>query len=382
MKILLNFLPLKTGGGVQVALDFLKQAELYGTDHEWYLVARRGTPFESYNDTDFIKSATFINDSILSRLYFEYFSCKPLIKNIEPDVIYTQFGPHWPGAKSLKNVVGCAYSNLFYPEIDFWAGYTFLKRVKRKIFDFVRLNRLKKADFVIFETKDLAERSINQQQLDSEKVSYVLPAVSSNVSLSTRHKEMADICQRFPQGFKLCLISGYSINKNFEVLIETLLSIKNKYERSDIYFVFTLDKSSEVFARLMKRADDIDVRDNILNIGSVPFDGCSEVYRACDAAILPANLESFSNNIAESWGMKKPLLITDLDWAHSLCGDGAIYIDHTAPENIADSIVKLSENQNLRETVVKAGSEQLSIYPDSKVRFLRNLSILEEVAGS
>ena len=30
MKIILNFLPLKTGGGVQVALDFLKQAELYG----------------------------------------------------------------------------------------------------------------------------------------------------------------------------------------------------------------------------------------------------------------------------------------------------------------------------------------------------------------
>ena len=80
--------------------------------------------------------------------------------------------------------------------------------------------------------------------------------------------------------------------------------------------------------------------------------------------------------------MEKPLLISDLDWAHSLCGDGAVYIDHTAPVSIADNIVKLSENMELRERVVKAGSEQLSLYPSSKGRFLHYLSILEEVAGS
>ena len=56
MRIILNLIPLKTGGGVQVALDFLKQAESYGKDHQWFIVARKNGPFSDYKSSSNINS--------------------------------------------------------------------------------------------------------------------------------------------------------------------------------------------------------------------------------------------------------------------------------------------------------------------------------------
>jgi len=44
VNILLNFVPLKSGGGMQVGLDFVRQAKVHGSAHRWYLVATAGTP--------------------------------------------------------------------------------------------------------------------------------------------------------------------------------------------------------------------------------------------------------------------------------------------------------------------------------------------------
>lgn len=380
MKIILNFLPLKTGGGVQVALDFLNQARLYGSEHQWLIVAREGSPFSSFEESKNIKIIHNVPDNIFSRLFFENFGCKEIIKKYKPDLIYTQFGPHWPGSHSI-NIVGCAYSNLFYPEIDFWKSYGFIKKIERKLVDFYRKSMLKKADLVIFETPDLSRRSVTQGVLPSNMSTYVLPAVSSNVGVSIEHLEIKEKLQKAPKGFRVCLISGYSINKNFEVLIDVLVYLKEFYNRQDIFFTLTLSEDSQYTKLFFKKAQLLGVLENIINLGVIPFDACAEVYRGSDAAILPANLESFSNNIAESWAMGVPLLISDMDWARSVCGEGAFYIDQKSPKDIAEKLVLLSENATLVENLIKKGSVELAKYPNSKERFLNYLRLMTKVVN-
>jgi len=382
MKILLNFLPLKTGGGIQVALDFLKQAELYGTDHEWYLVARMGTPFESYNDSGFIKSVTFINDSILSRLYFEHISCIPLIKNIEPDVIYTQFGPHWPGAKSIKNVVGCAYSNLFYPEIDFWGKLPVYKQIVKKVIDFFRKKRILNADLIIFETEDLAHRASIQNNLPDSRVSFVRPAASSLIDSSISHSETKLKCDKLPDGFKVLLLAGYHPNKNIELLPKILSVIQKKYDNSNVKFIITLPDGVYQQSEVLNIARETHTESSVYNFGPVPYEGCPDIYNAVDAVILPAQLESFSNNIAESWAMKKPFLISDLDWSRSICGSGAVYFKYDDPYDAAEKIISIIDNEGFRKKIINEGVKMLETYPTSKERFLNYLNLIICVAKS
>jgi hypothetical protein len=90
---MVNLLPLKTGGGVQVALDFLRQAAMYGVNHEWFIVVRKDSQFLNVELSDNMQIVYSVPDNLLARLYFEYFGCKSLIQQYEVDAVYTQFGP-------------------------------------------------------------------------------------------------------------------------------------------------------------------------------------------------------------------------------------------------------------------------------------------------
>src|SRR5262249_49349804 len=154
MKILLNFVPLKSGGGVQVALDFIAQAKKFGKHHEWHLVATSGTPLARVEETDNFRMEKVVPRSLWARLWFEDVGWRALLERLKVSVGYTQFGPQWPGASRVRNVVGCAYSNLLYPEVDFWAALPPVRRTIRKFVDIFRRGRLYSADLVIFETDD------------------------------------------------------------------------------------------------------------------------------------------------------------------------------------------------------------------------------------
>ncbi len=375
MNIMLNFLPLKTGGGVQVALDFLQQAKRYGGDHKWFLVARAGGPFSDYQGTYNISVVELVKDNLASRLYFEYFGCKPLLKRYSPDVVYTQFGPHWPGC-DLPNVAGCAYSNLFYPELNFWGALPLRKRVIKKLIDSQRLSRILKADVRVFETQDLAERAKEQYQLPSQGVTYVRAAASSLVTPDSRHEQTKLKCEQLPNRFKVLLLSGYHPNKNIEFLVDTATELKKK-QIDDICFVLTLPEHQTEVIALMQKVETLGLQAYIYNFGTVPQEGCCELYRACDAAILPSTLESFSNMIAESWAMSKPLFMSDLSWCRSLCNEGALYYQFLDSNSLIEKIQVLKAELELQQALIEKGLVELQKYPTARQRFESYLSIIE-----
>ena len=99
MNILLNFVPLKSGGGMQVGLDFVRQAKVHGSAHRWYLVATAGTPLSRVEPQSNFFVAHLVPRNALARLWFEVFGCIRVTRRVRPAVIYTQFGPQWPGAR-------------------------------------------------------------------------------------------------------------------------------------------------------------------------------------------------------------------------------------------------------------------------------------------
>jgi glycosyltransferase involved in cell wall biosynthesis len=375
MNIMINLLPLKTGGGVQVALDFLRQAAIYGSAHNWMIVSRQNSSFKDLSHPENIRHCHEVPDNLFSRLKFEYSGCKLLIDKYQVDVVYTQFGPHWPGS-NVSNIAGCAYSNLFYPDLDFWGNLSVPRRALKKMIDKLRLKRILAADVRIFETEDLANRATHQHKLDPKTVTFVRPAVSSLVDENASHEETAERCKSLPDGYKVLLLSGYHPNKNIELLVDTARSLQ-KMGCDNVKFVLTLPADNPGTLRIIAKAKELGVSSYIYNFGPVHQQGCCELYRACNAAVLPSTLESFSNMIAESWSMKVPLLISNLSWCRSLCGQGALYFDFLNCESLANQLVALRADENLQQSVSFQGQLQLQKYPSSKERFMSYLAIIE-----
>lgn len=376
---MVNLLPLKTGGGVQVALDFLDQAALYGKKHRWLIVCREHMPFLKGTAKN-IQVVCTVKDNLQSRMFFEKYYSRNIIKTYRPDVIYTQFGPHWGQRSSVPNVVGCAYSNLFYPEIDFWGRLPFTTRLWKRFIDSMRRGSVLSADCKIFETEDLARRAIDQYALDPDSVYYVKPAASSLVTPEKVHKETKNICKSIPNGYRILLLCGYHPNKNIDTAIKALAEICRRGEIST-YLVLTLPENLKGTKQLLALAKDLDVVKNIVNLGPVPQEGCVELYKTCDISVLPSTLESFSNVIAESWNMGIPLLMTDMDWSRSMGGQGAMYFLHRDWKDLADKILKIKKNDELKNMLVDNGCKELKKYSSPKQRFLQYQDILERVVN-
>jgi glycosyltransferase involved in cell wall biosynthesis len=380
VTFVLNFLPLKSGGGVQVGLDFIAQAKRLAQDRQWYLVASAGTPLAQVRETENMRMLKIVPPGVRARLWFEFNGCRPLVKALKPAAIYTQFGPQWPGATGAASVVGCAYSNLCYPEVDFWRRLPAAQRTFRELVDVGRRRRLQQADAVIFETEDLAERGVRHLQLDRRRVHVVRPSVSSLVTGEGHHADTAERALQIPGGFRVLLLSVYNPNKNFELLPRIAHALCKHAGDRDTIFVLTLPHEAPQLRAILRLATQLQVENRLYNFGPVPHAGCADLYRACDAVILPSQLESFSNSIAESWTMGKPLLISDLPWARSLCGRGAIYFRYDDPLEAAARITELRADMAYRESAVQAGYLQLASYPSSERRFLQYLEILERYA--
>ena len=376
-RILLNFVALKSGGGVQVGLDFLSHIKSDDT-FEWHLLVTKKTPFDSISLQDGFTSIQRAEHSLLGRLIAELITVRKMVKTINPIVIFTMFGPSplFVFDRSIKTISGCAYSNLFYPEIDFWKNSGFILKWVNKFHDIFRLLLTKRADLVIFETEDLKNRSIKLRGFGENQACFIMPAVSRKITDSINETKYSKYLKAI-DGFKIVLISYYRYHKNIDTLPYILKELESARNIHDVYFILTVEPDHPGTINLFKAAEQLGVRDKIINLEPVPPECCAEIYAAADASILPSTLESFSNNIAESWACSVPLIITDRSWARSLCNNAAIYVKHRDIADTAEKISMLYRDQELKKKMILLGKERLAQYPSSNERFQAYLEVLK-----
>ena len=74
--------------------------------------------------------------------------------------------------------------------------------------------------------------------------------------------------------------------------------------------------------------------------------------------------------------MKKPILTSNLDFAKDICDNAAMYFCPTSAEDIADKIIKLSNDKKLYNELVKRGAKRLKKFETAETRVSKYLSIL------
>jgi len=91
----------------------------------------------------------------------------------------------------------------------------------------------------------------------------------------------------------------------------------------------------------------------------------SEAYYNSDIFLLPTVLESFCLTYLEAMQHDCPVITSDMDFAHYICEDAAIYFDPFSSQSILQSIIKLSKNDELRTGLIKKGKHRLTNFFNS-----------------
>jgi len=374
-KIILNFLPIKTGGGLQNALSFLETLrELPGRRSKFAAVVLEGSSVQKLCKEIEIEHFPVANTG-WARFKFE----QNVMSFLGTErVCFTFFGPPMIGTcKKWVNVVGCAYSNLFYPEIPFWGYLPFVYRLKAELIDMIRRRGVSRADFWIFETDVLRERAIRICHFPENRVGVVPMTASSLVSPDRVQPVLcANFGSQINAGFRILYLAGPNPNKRIHVL-PLIAKELLRAGRRDFVFVISLPQDHWYTRRVMNSFMEQGVGKYVKNIGPIGSHAVASVIASCDAMCTFSVLESFSNNFAEAWRMSKPLVVTEADWSRSSCGKAALYVDPEQVEQTSRALQQLMDDRMLRETLVKEGLKQLDLSPTSGEKTRLYLSYID-----
>lgn len=85
-------------------------------------------------------------------------------------------------------------------------------------------------------------------------------------------------------------------------------------------------------------------------------------YEQADALVFPSLYEGFGLPPLEAMGSDCPCVVSDIPALREVCGNAALYCDPNNPADIADKIVEIIENKNLREQLKGLGRARARLF--------------------
>lgn len=360
-RLLLDLSPLKMGGGVQLALNFIDYISNLDRPNDLVILVSNEFPFIERLPTS-CPVVTF-SSSPIKRLYQEHKLLPQIIENYHISHSFTFFGLGLPKQKNVRQVVSVAYPTICYDDSPFWQQLSIKDYIKKKIFQYFRLYRIGKADAVIVETNVMKKRMQSQLQCNSDKF-HIIPPVPTSYVQNVKTPYTPDDTK-----FKCLVLSGLNEHKNVWRLIEVARILDQKNCRVTLVISVEENYFREKYSALLAQNSSLDFLHVFDFRGSIAQDKIQDVYTECDVLLNVSDLESFSNNYMEAWLSNTPIISSDRDFARDILGFSAIYCEPHEPETVYQAIIEfIAGKYNINE-MLEEGKRRLAKLPTIEERW-------------
>jgi glycosyltransferase involved in cell wall biosynthesis len=368
MNILINCSNLKKGGGLQVADSICTNLNRH-QEHKFivvisYFLIGIKRKIEEFQNVSIIKYDITNSFSTLFRGRDMFLDGLVLSHSI--DCVITIFGPSRWNPK-CKHICGFARSHLVLNNSPYYKRMSLLNFLKEKTMNAI-VNHAFKRSTKYFYTENPYITELLKKKWPKYTI-YTITNYYHQVYDSPelwKERKLADF-----NGVRLlCITANYS-HKNLPIAIEIARQIKQRQSGLQFKFVFTVAEDQ------LSIPDDL--RGNFELIGRVGIEECPSLYKQADIMFQPSLLECFSATYVEAMKMDLPIVTTDLEFAHGLCRDAAIYYDALSCEAAADAILRVINDKELQTSLIEAGKKQLKSFDNSEQRVDKLIHICEMI---
>lgn len=374
MKLMINTSNLKKGGALQVAHSFL--AEIKNNQIHFFHVVLSSVLGELISTQAFPKNFVFyqysIKPGIKNTITGKDAYLDNLEKKIKPDCIFSVFGPtYW--IPESPHLMGYAIPHYIYPESPFFKRISLQAKIRIALLKYLHKYNLQKSKaFFCVETEDVRFRLAKFIKIDQRIIFTISNTFHSIFDMYLQNNQNKKTTQ--PQdnsNFKFITITSDYPHKNLQILNELVPVLKQR--KVNCRFYLTLTESAFIKFTINQ--------DYIINMCPVNIEKCPGLYDQVDALFLPTLLECFSASYPEAMKMGKPILTSDLSFAHDVCGEAAEYFKPLDPYDIANKIDLIIKNKKRREELILAGYKQLEKFETASSRAQKYLEICQKIAS-
>lgn len=355
MRILINGFSAVHGGGATVLRDFLEGLSTIASyrRESYVCIAPKPESLTAFNSDKITvcdrRSAPYSHNS----LTFNEVGLDRFCKANEINAIIN-FGDLIPST-NVSQLYFFDWAYLLYPESPVWKSMSRWNWIQRSLKAHMIRRRLHLPSVIVVQCEAMKQR---MQRLSDRDV-ITIPSPCRFTDTGFLRANGSDAVGRIA---RVLVLSGYAPHKNF-LLVKSLARIINN-RKVPLKITLTIDTgSSKAASDFLSDVQRDGLSHIISNAGRVPHEDVADLVSAHDALLLPTLLESYGLPYIEGMMCGKTIITSDLDFAHSVCGDAAFYFDPFSADSALDAILAASNSPEERTAKIARGFARIQSLP-------------------
>jgi glycosyltransferase involved in cell wall biosynthesis len=147
---------------------------------------------------------------------------------------------------------------------------------------------------------------------------------------------------------RLLFVSHYNYYRNFETLFRAVALLRDRMPQRKIrlFLTCTLDPTKTpgtyktgAAASLIRK---IGIREEVVELGAVPYRQLHHLYRACDIYVTSAYAETFAHPLVEAMACGLPIVASDLPVHREIAGAAAVFFPPFSAEGLAECVLQVA----------------------------------------
>jgi glycosyltransferase involved in cell wall biosynthesis len=223
----------------------------------------------------------------------------------------------------------------------------------------------KNAQMIITVSDYEREKIIEGLGLPEKRVRTVYNACGTHFTPYASAEELVAFRQKMKLPEKFVLFLGNTDPKKNLPNVMRALGLLHARKKLDFTLVMP-DFGKEHLQAMLQEQGNAHLIDHIMLTGYIPNQELPNLYRLAEMFLYPSLRESFGIPILEAMACGTPLITSNTSAMPEVAGSGALFIDPTDPESIANQIERLQKNKILRENTIAYGLERAKAFSWAK----------------
>jgi len=356
MKIFIDALSAKAGGGITYMQYLPKALASVGTNNDYFiLVSKRYQKglFQDLPSNFHYHQVSIPSRPVIIRLLWEQLILPLILFRDHADLLYVVtetacFLSPCPVIIALRN------PNVY---ADFSQLIGFGNKIKCLIQRLITKLSVRKATKVIFVSKSSMKQAIRKIPVPAPKRSVIYHGfdhsfVFQNSSLPPNLSWLRQ------KDFILC-VSNVSRHKNYSTLIKGYSLLLKQVTDLVIVGSISDQRTYKSALRLMRNND---LQQRVHFVGMVKHSELPSIYKTAKLFVLPSFQETFGHPLIEAMASGLPIVASNIPVIQEICQEGAVYFDPNDPNDLCAKMEQVLSDPKLRKELVQKGLERARMF--------------------
>jgi len=242
----------------------------------------------------------------------------------------------------------------FFPKTARKTGF-----LREKAFNFVLKSAVKKSTKIITDSENTQNDILKVFHPNPKKIVVIKLAADDKTFVDASEKNIERIKNQFKIDTPMILYVGqFRAHKNIAHLVKAFDIIRKKTPAK----LVLVGKPDPNYQELVETIDKSPYKSDIIMPGFVSDEDLTAWYRIATCYVFPSLYEGFGLPGLEAMMAKTAVVSSNHSSLPEIYGEAALYFNPEKPDEMAEKIERVLTDENLRQSLIKKGSEMIKKY--------------------